>query len=63
MNIQFIIKCLNDKAVYWLESCSKGSHQLAVGIQTTLQLAFIISLSNKAKDSLRMKKAEILQEK
>lgn len=47
-----------------LSDAAWGSHQhLLWASRPFLQLAFIISLSIKAKDSLRMKKAEILHEK
>lgn len=47
-----------------LSDAARGSHQrLLWASRLLLQLAFLISPNIKAKDSLCMKRAEILQEK
>lgn len=60
MNIWFVIKCLNDKAVYWPEWHNLGvSSELAVGIQTTSATGFHHQSQHKS-EGLNMHEKNLL---
>lgn len=57
VNIQFIIKCLNDKAVHWPEWHNiEVSSELAVGSQTTSATGFHHQSQNKSETVNRREK-------